>query len=402
MLSTGAWDVTPAPEPAHWEHDLVLVVPPDAQRERALLWIDGGTNGSAREARPRGLALSLAQRTGLVVARLAQVPNQPTDFGDGVRRYEDDLLAYSWARYLETGDERWPAQVPMTRAAVGAMDAIQDFFRERSDTQVHPERFLVTGASKRGWTTWLAAAVDDRVEAIAPMVIDVLNVDASMRHHHAAYGEWSPAIGDYLHHGIMDWLGEPELDALFELVDPFSHRAQLELPKYLLLASGDSFFLPDSARFYVDQLEGETLLRTFPNAEHDLGGSSLLDDLSAWVASVAGEEARPELSWTELEDGALRIACSQAPDRVRRWSAQNPVARDFRLPVIGDTWQAEELSGRARSWVEAAPEAPARGFRASFLELSWERTDGTPLVATTPVRVAPDVLPHLGALERQE
>lgn len=37
------------------------------------------------------------------------------------------------------------------------------------------EKFLVSGASKRGWTAWLVGGVDDRVVAIAPIVMDMLN-----------------------------------------------------------------------------------------------------------------------------------------------------------------------------------------------------------------------------------
>jgi PhoPQ-activated pathogenicity-related protein len=34
------------------------------------------------------------------------------------------------------------------------------------------EKFVVSGGSKRGWTTWTAAAVDKRVVAIVPASID--------------------------------------------------------------------------------------------------------------------------------------------------------------------------------------------------------------------------------------
>ena len=58
--------------------------------------------------------------------------------------------------------------------------------------------FIVTGESKRGWTTWTTAAVDSRVVAIAPLVIDVLNLEVSMQHHWDAYGYWAPAVQDYV------------------------------------------------------------------------------------------------------------------------------------------------------------------------------------------------------------
>ena len=95
------------------------------------------------------------------------VPNQPLVFEkDGVARDEDDLVAYTWEKFLESGDERWPARLPMTKAAVRAMDAVSAFAASPAGGNATVSSFVVSGASKRGWTTWTTAAVDRRVVAV--------------------------------------------------------------------------------------------------------------------------------------------------------------------------------------------------------------------------------------------
>ena len=85
----------------------------------------------------------------------------------------------------------------MTKTAYKAMDAVQEFAARQLDRQVN--RFLVSGASKRGWTTWLTGALQDpRVEAIAPMVIEMLNMPASLDYQKQVYGEYSEEINDYV------------------------------------------------------------------------------------------------------------------------------------------------------------------------------------------------------------
>ena len=117
------------------------------------------------------------------------VPNQPLRFtGEDRDRYEDAFIAYTWDKYLRTGDERWPARLPMTKAGVRAMDTITDFLAKPERGSVTVDKFVVAGASKRGWTTWSVAAVDKRVVAIVPIVIDMLNVVPSFKHHYRAYG----------------------------------------------------------------------------------------------------------------------------------------------------------------------------------------------------------------------
>ena len=60
----------------------------------------------------------------------------------------------------------------MTKAAVKAMDAVTEFTAPKGGKIT---RYMVAGASKRGWTTWTTAAVDKRVFAAVPIVMVSLN-----------------------------------------------------------------------------------------------------------------------------------------------------------------------------------------------------------------------------------
>src|SRR5690625_6112260 len=75
------------------------------------------------------------------------------------------------------------------------------------------------------------AIFDDRVIAVAPAVIDLLNITPSFLHHWRALGEWSPAIADYSRENIMEWLGTPEFDRLMELTDPYSYLDEFDKPR---------------------------------------------------------------------------------------------------------------------------------------------------------------------------
>ena len=66
------------------------------------------------------------------------------------------------------------------------------------------DSYIVSGASKRGWTTWLVGAVDPvRVKAIAPIVLDAINFVDVEHHQWRSYGGWTWALHDYYDQGIM-------------------------------------------------------------------------------------------------------------------------------------------------------------------------------------------------------
>src|SRR5262249_10139535 len=147
--------------------DLLVVVPPKATpKATMLLWNTGGKPSPTSIA----LAFDLAGKIKAPVAFLYGIPNQPL-LGN---KKEDALIAETFVRYLKTGDASWPLLFPMAKSLARAMDALQEFARQEWKAEVRS--FVVTGGSKRGWTTWLTAVADPRVKAIAPLVIDTLNM----------------------------------------------------------------------------------------------------------------------------------------------------------------------------------------------------------------------------------
>ncbi|MCZ6893889.1 MAG: PhoPQ-activated pathogenicity-related family protein [Gammaproteobacteria bacterium] len=380
-----------------WRHWLALSIPDEVTSNRGLLYIGGGSNGGG-PPKPSPLTSYIAKTTKTVAAELHMIPNQPLVFaGDGKPRKEDAIIAYTWDKYMQTGDEKWPLRLPMTKAAVRAMDTITEVTAGLEGGGPTVDQFVVAGGSKRGWTTWTTAAVDKRVIAIVPLVIDMLNVSPSFSHHLQVYGKYARAVGDYEAEDVMSKDGTPEYTALMKIVEPYEYRHRLMLPKYIVNSAGDQFFLPDSWKFYWDGLIGEKWLRYVPNTDHGLGGSDVPQSVLAWYNSVVHNVARPRFSWKVEPDGTIRVYALDEPKAVKLWQATNPEERNFMKAVIGEAWSSERIEATEPGVYSVRLDPPEQGFTAYMLELTYD--SGVPLAPfkfTTGIKVVPDIRPHEG------
>jgi PhoPQ-activated pathogenicity-related protein len=393
-MTSQTWLTTNEVNRTAWRHWLLIVKPDDLQHSTALLFISGGSNKGDKPPTPSKDLIQIAKATKSVVAELKMVPNQPLIFdNDGHERVEDDFIAYTWDKFLRTGDEKWPARLPMTKSAVRGMDTITDFLASPDGGGAKVDTFVVAGGSKRGWTTWTTAIVDKRVVAICPLVIDVLNTSASMRHHYQAYGFYAPAVGNYTAQGLMDWDGTPENKALYEIEDPFSYRDRLTMPKLMVNACGDQFFLPDSSQFYFDELPGVKYLRYIPNTDHSLKKSDAYATLLAWHEATISKLPLPQFTWSHGADGSITVVSKTKPKEVRLWQAHNDDARDFRLETLGPVWKSEGVTGTDGTFT-AKVSKPEKGWTAYMMEMTYDIGAPTPLKLTTSVKVIPDTLPH--------
>jgi PhoPQ-activated pathogenicity-related protein len=395
-MTSQTWLTPGEVDRTEWTHWLTVIRPTTVKHPIALLFVTGGYNDGKPLPGPNPLLADIAVTTESVVAELRMVPNQLLTFADEtLPRREDAVIAYTWDKFLRTGNDKWPLRLPMTKAAVRAMDTVTDFCAKPEQGGQRIERFVVSGASKRGWTTWTTAAVDPRVVAIAPMVIDSLNVEASFFHHWRAYGFWAPAVKDYDDLHIMKWLGGPQFAALMAIEDPYVYRERFTMPKYLINASGDQFFLPDSWQFYFHDLPGEKYLRYVPNTDHSLRNSDADEGLGGYFSQIVTNTPRPQFTWAIDKAGTIRVQTKTAPSSVTLWRATNPAARDFRLESIGPAYQKTALteSEPGKGSYVVTTTRPEKGWTASFVELRFPSGTRYPLVFTTGVTVTPDTLP---------
>ncbi len=317
-----------------WTHRLQIFRPAVAKHPNAAILNISYGSGSFPET---FIARQLANATGTTVVNVFNVPNQPL-----YDRTEDDLIAYTLGQYLETGDETWPLLFPMTKSVTKTMDALQEWSAQSGKIT----KFIVTGASKRGWTTYLTAASDKRVIGAIPIVYDNLNLPAQIQHQRAIWKSTSPLIAPYAEIGLFDQMGTEKGQKLMTMIDPYAYRAKLTMPKLLINATNDGYWPHDSLKLYRAGLPGETDVFYVPNAPHVMGDkiTAVIGCAAAWSNLILDGKAAPhvEMEVSTGEKGRVFfLKTGGAPRMARLWFA-SAASEDLREA----TWKSVELQPR--------------------------------------------------------
>ncbi len=376
-----------------WKHRLFVILPSGVPQETdAVLVVAGGSWKDEYEQPPQDGKLGLpkeatllsvyAQQIGCPIAILLNVPQQPIFDG----KKEDAIIAHTFDKYLTTGESDWPLLLPMVKSATKAMDAVQAYAKEQLDIKI--DGFTVTGASKRGWTTWLVSAIDPRVEGLAPMVIDTLKMDAQLKHQQQTYGSLSPRIHDYTDLKLPQRMETEEGQKLRRIVDPYHYLPQIQQPKLIFLGTNDSFWTVDSLNLYWDDIEGEKHIVYVPNADHDLANDwiRIFGGLRALRRHVDHQKDLPDLSWQYVTAGGnvplkLNVSPGEKAAVVHLWTAESPT-RDFRKAKWTSQVVPRNESGDAT--IEITP--PQEGYKATFAEVVYAH-DKVPFYLSTTIRV---------------
>ena len=369
-----------------WTHELSIIVPQKINYDGALLFITGGSInnkglpnwGSKEDALMIGLG-EVATHNNAVVAILKQTPNQP--LYDTLT--EDALISFTLHQFKEDNDYSWPLLFPMVKSATHAMDAVQEFCNQ--NIHQHINRFVVSGASKRGWTTWLTGASDPRVVAIAPMVIDMLNMPVSMNYQIKVWNDYSIQIEDYVKLGIVQDIGSAKTNDLTTMIDPYAYRQKLTMPKMILMGTNDEYWPIDNIKNYYDSIPGQNLLHYVANVGHDLGDKKeALASLSSFFGLTLSKKTYPQCVWKTSNTAAgVAVDIKTTADKLTDviiWSADSP-DKDFR----NDKWASKSLGINHKGTVKVTEAFPKNGYRAFYVNLKYKDANGGEYTESTRV-----------------
>lgn len=311
-----------------WTHDLMIVLPKDAPKDLPLLLFVTGGDGKWKYA---SIGAKLATRSNAAIAVLFNMPNQPL-FKDLT---EDDLIAYTFDRFLETGEKNWPLLLPMTKATIRSIDTLSEFLGSRTGHTI--SHLVVGGGSKRGWTSWLTGAMDDRVDGIIPMVIDVLNFPLQLQNQVDAWGTFSHKIDEYIKRDLHIEIQSDNGRELVQMVDPYFYRDQLTMPKLIISGTNDPYWPLNSVNLFYDQLKGPKFREYVINAGHKLkhGAFPMIGLIEKFLQYVQGTISFPAFD-TSIERTSdqqwkfnLRSRSGPSPRKVILWYATSD-SKDFR------------------------------------------------------------------------
>ncbi len=372
-----------------WTHEILVQRPvrPAPGVRGAILFVTGDGPAAGDE-----LDLNLlSNASGLTIAMLFDVPNQPIAFDGGPGRREDDLIAETFARHLDDGRTP-PLLFPMARAAIRAMDAVE--------AATGLKRFVVTGASKRGWTTWLAGVSGDpRIAGIAPMVYDNLHLSAQMARQRRAWGRYSEMIEDYTARGLQARLETPAGRRLADSVDPYSMLDRLRAPVLAVNGTNDRYWTVDSLKEYWPAVKTPKWILEVPNNPHGLGDRArLVATVGAFArAALGGKVADP--GWTFARKGdRVVFGVSGVPGLARLdvWQASSPTT-DFReakwtrgpLAEAFDAFRKGHEPSGAPSSIALGVPLRGEGRHAVFAEATVREAGGRTFTISSPVEVLP-------------
>ncbi len=337
-MTSQRWRAPGEALPTRWRHWLVVIVPDEVSEDVAALVIAGGSGGRGRPSFDDdeirfGAQLAVLSET--VVAILMQAPYQPIAFPDAdAPLAEDALVAYSWDKAIETGDYSWAVHLPMVKAAVRAMDTVQDFVPGVAPAAI--ERFVVVGRfearrrrlAHRGRRP---AGRGDRPDGDRrPQLLQADGAPSRGLRRLCAGAQRlrrvrAGAAGRYARGRGAQAGGRSVLLSRRPSICRNTSSARA--------AISSSRRMPPNSTSLTCQ--ARALLRYVPNSDHSLSNTeaALIDAVSGlfgWYLAVVDGEPRPTIAWQRVGEEVV-VQASPPPLVARLWQASNPDARDFRL-----------------------------------------------------------------------
>lgn len=339
-----------------WRHE-IIIAGENIKSDTVIL----NLTGDRMENKMDAFTTMFSKTTAMPVVTVYGVPNQPL-FG----AREDELIGVGFTKYFMTTDPTWPLYLPMTKSAIQAMDAVEEWSKGRF------KKFILTGTSKRGATSWLVSATGDkRVVGIAPFVADfTLDMIQQMKNMKTQWGQYSPEIPDFKKFDPLPYFTSPKGLKMMDMTDASTMMDKVKVPVLIVNGGNDKFTTVDSTRVYWDKIKSPKLFKMIPNASHFFAIPNALHE--GYIESQALDAMRAVRYFAECISGKVAgglpdVNVKTDPRRKgsRMWTVGSPT-----LWIQDSAWKQGSAAGSipvSASFEEV--EYAGNGYKASFTSL---------------------------------
>ncbi|AJC49326.1 hypothetical protein IB642_06470 [Allofrancisella guangzhouensis] len=408
-----------------WEHLVQVYVPKNVSSDTAIIQMYLGENPIIDRdyAKPNDKFAKLAEKTKSVVIRLYQIPNQPLE---GLPLFQEDfIIAYTWDKFLKNPNKYlyFPLHIPMSVATIETMDWITEMLKNKG---INIQKFILSGESKRGWTTWMTSLMDNRVTGIIPVVINILNAIKQFDNINNFYGQrWPFAMLPYYIFGLTNFKNFTEkenqnMHTLINIIDPYSYiddssfKSRTSIPKYIINASGDDFFLPDGTYAYFSRLNGDqNLQRSIVNSGHRtfLAPDLFFEGYDFFISHLDNNEKLPTLDTKIVKkenyynfDITYKCPnCAMTGIEATLYLAKNHIARDFRYTCMTRYQAIKDPLSKAGIYMpivvplnklssgifqgNAKVPITSTDWQSAFIEIKYKDNQGAIIKTSTPTQI---------------
>jgi PhoPQ-activated pathogenicity-related protein len=215
------------------------------------------------------------------------------------------------------------------------------------------------------------------------MVIDVLNMPVNVDYQRVVWGDYSIEIEDYVKLGIAQQLGTPGGNDLTKMIDPYSYRKNLTMPKMIFMGTNDPYWPVDAVKNYIDSIPGNNHICYTPNAGHDLGDKQkAFSTLSAFLGNTAAKNPYPICDYSIRQNGNRAIiTVKTTPEKLIDafvWTSTS-TDQDFR----DEKWNSVTLNAAKKPEITVEVDLPQSGFKAFYVDLKYQSTFGKDFTQST-------------------
>jgi PhoPQ-activated pathogenicity-related protein len=208
------------------------------------------------------------------------------------------------------------------------------------------------------------------------MVIDMLNMPATLNYQFTTYGEYSIEIEDYVKLEIPQGTETPDGRNITTMIDPYSYRKKYNLPKMIFIGTNDPYWTVDATKHYINEIPGENLIHYVPNAGHNLaGGKQAFESLNSFFAITLKNIKYPVCVWDakDTEHGVDFSLKTESENLVEAhlWETTS-MDKDFR----NNLWLNRKLKINDPSAIKFTKSYPKKGHQAFYVELKYKDPNG--------------------------